>query len=128
MKMNTTATKLTLAGLLFLFALLSGIWASHSGKPINVVIFTIHKLIALTTVIVIAMSVYNLYKALDLRTFIELAVIVSTALFLALFITGALLSRNSPMPTAILRIHQVAPMLALVSSTITIYLLVSSKA
>ena len=127
--MNTTATKLILAGLLFLFALLSGIWVSHSGKPINVVIFTIHKLIALTTVIVIAMSVYNLYKALDLRTFIELAVIVFTGLlFLALFITGALLSRNSPMPTAILRIHQVAPMLALVSSTITIYLLVSSKA
>lgn len=127
--MNTTATKLILAGLLFLFALLSGVWVSHSGKPINVVIFTIHKLIALTTVIVIAMSVYNLYKALDLRTFIELAVIVSTGLlFLALFITGALLSRNSPLPAAILRIHQVAPMLALVSSTITIYLLVSSKA
>ncbi len=127
--MNTTATKLILAGLLFLFALLSGVWVGHSGKPINVVIFTIHKLIALTTVIVIAMSVYNLYKALDLRTFIELAVIVSTGLlFLALFITGALLSRNSPLPAAILRIHQVAPMLALVSSTITIYLLVSSKA
>ena len=127
--MNATTTKLILAGLLFLFALLSGIWVSHSGKPINVVIFTIHKLIALATVIVIAMSVYDLYKALDLRTFIELAVIVSTGLlFLALFITGALLSRNIPLPTAILRIHQVAPMLALVSSTITIYLLVSSKA
>jgi hypothetical protein len=60
---------------------------------------------------------------------IELATIAVTALlFIALFITGALLSRNSPMPAAILKIHQVAPLLALVSSTITTYLLVSNKA
>ena len=45
--MNTTATKLIIAGLLFVFTLLSGVWVSHSGKPINTVIFTIHKLIAL---------------------------------------------------------------------------------
>jgi hypothetical protein len=126
--MNPTATKLILAGLLFLFALLSGVWVSHSGKPINVVIFTIHKLIALATVIVIAMSVYNLYKALDLRTSIGLAVIATTGLlFLALFFTGALLSRNSPLPAAILRIHQVAPLLALAFSLMTIYLLVGSR-
>lgn len=127
--MSITASRAMICGLLFLFTLISGVWVSHSGKPIYGAIFTIHKLIALATVIVIAMSVYNLYKALDLRTFIGLAVIATTGLlFLALIITGALLSRNSPLPAAILRIHQVAPLLALVSSTITIYLLVSSKA
>lgn len=121
-------TTLILAGLLFLFTLLSGVWVSHSGKPINMVIFTIHKLIAIATIIFIALSVYNLYKALDLRTFIQLAVFVFTGLlFLALIITGALLSRNSPLPAAILRVHQVAPLLALVSSAISIYLLVSNK-
>jgi hypothetical protein len=93
---------------------------------VNVLVFTIHKLIALATVIAIAMSVYHLYQALDLRTLIELAVIVSTGLlFLALFITGALLSRDTPLPAAILRVHQVAPLLALVSATMTIYLLAS---
>lgn len=126
--MNATASKLIIAGLLFVFTLLSGIWVSHSGKPINTVIFTIHKLIALATAIVIGISVYTLFKALDQRMSIVLAGMVITGLlFVALFITGALLSRNTPLPVAILRIHQVAPLLALVSTTITIYLSTSGK-
>ncbi|MDD5369634.1 MAG: hypothetical protein PHQ40_11145 [Anaerolineaceae bacterium] len=126
--MNTLTTKLIGAALLFLFTLFSGIWLSHSGKPINGVIFTIHKLMALATIIVIAINVYTLFKALDLRTFHELAVIVASGLlFLSLLITGALLSRNIPLPEAILKIHQVATALALVSSIVTVYLLASGK-
>lgn len=126
--MNTITTRPVVAGLLFLFTLLSGVWLSHSGKPLNVVIFTIHKLIALATVIVIAVNVYHPYRAVDIRAFVGLVVIAVTGLlFIALFVSGALLSRGNPLPEAILRIHQVAPLLALVSSTITIYLLVSSK-
>jgi hypothetical protein len=117
-----------ICGLLFLFTLISGVWVSHSGKPINVVIFTIHKLIALATVIVIAVNVYHLYRAVDIRSFLELVLIAVTGLlFLALFISGAVLSRGNPLPEAILRIHLVTPLLALVFSTMTIYLLVSSK-
>ncbi|MHB8134941.1 MAG: hypothetical protein ACYDH1_12055 [Anaerolineaceae bacterium] len=128
MKMEAITTKLVAAGLLFLFTILSGVWLSSSGRPLNSMIFIIHKLIALATIILVAMSVYNLFKTLDLRTFIELAVIIFTGLiFLALTITGALLSRNIPLPEATLRVHQLAPLLALVSSTITICLLVSGK-
>jgi hypothetical protein len=117
-----------ICGLLFLSTLISGVWVSHSGKPINVVIFTIHKLFALATVIVIAVNVYPLYRALEIRTFLEPVVIAVTGLlFLALFISGAVLSRGNPLPEANLRIHQVAPLLALAFSAMTIYLLVSSK-
>jgi hypothetical protein len=127
--MNISVTRIIICGLLFLLTLASGVWVSHSGKPINVVIFTIHKLIALATVIVVATTVYNAHREMPIKELIELATIaVTVLLFIALFITGALLSRNSPMPAAILRIHQVAPLLALVSSTITTYLLVSGKA
>jgi hypothetical protein len=55
--MNIPVTKIIICGLLFLLTLASGVWVSHSGKPINVVIFTIHKLIALATVIVAATTV-----------------------------------------------------------------------
>ena len=127
--MNIPVTRIIICGLLFLLTLASGVWVSHSGKPINVVIFTIHKLIALTTVIVIATTVYNAHRVMPIKELIELATIAVTALlFIGLFVTGALLSRNSLLPATILRIHQVAPLLALVSSTITTYLLVSSKA
>ncbi|RPI31180.1 MAG: hypothetical protein EHM70_12090 [Chloroflexota bacterium] len=126
--MSTIVSKPVVAGLLLLFTLISGVWLSHSGKPLNMVVFTIHKLIAMATVIVIAANIYPLYRALDVRTFLEPVVIAVTGLlFLALFISGALLSRGNPLPEAILRIHQVAPLLALAFSTMSIYLLVSSK-
>ena len=126
--MSTVVSRPAVAGLLLLFTLASGVWLSHAGKPLNVLIFTIHKLIALASVIVIVVNVYHLYRALDFRSSIALVVFAFTALlFIALFITGALLSRGNPLPEAILRIHQVAPLLTLVFSAVTMYLLVGSK-
>jgi hypothetical protein len=126
--MSTTVSRLVVAGALSLLTLISGVWLSHSGKPLNVVIITIHKLVALATVIVIATNVYPLYRAVESRTFLELVLIVVTGLlFLALFVSGALLTRGSPLPEAVLRVHQVAPLLALGFSVATLYLLASSK-
>jgi len=126
--MSTVVSRPAVAGLLLLFTLASGVWLSHAGKPLNMLIFSIHKLIALASVIVIVVNVNHLYRALDLRSPIALVVIAFTILlFIALFITGALLSRGNPLPEAILRIHQVAPLLALVFSALTLYLLVGSK-
>lgn len=45
--MGTTQSGVVGTGLLFLFIFLSGFWLSHSGKPYNTLIFTIHKLIGL---------------------------------------------------------------------------------
>ncbi|GAB4538764.1 MAG: hypothetical protein Kow0063_26910 [Anaerolineae bacterium] len=122
--MNTIATKLVVAGILFLFALISGVIISHSGRPLNVGLVTIHKLIAVATVVLIGMAVNQLYKTGDGRMIIGLSVIVITGvLFLTLIATGALLTRDIQLPEAILKVHQVAPLLALVSSTIAVYLL-----
>ena len=126
--MNTLTTKLIAAGLLFTFTLLSGLWLSHSGKPYNSVIFTIHKLIALATIIMIGISVFNLYKALDLQTFVVLVLIAASGLlFLALLITGGLLSLNISLSGIALKVHQVVPLLALVASAITISLLIRAN-
>jgi hypothetical protein len=123
-KMNTITTKLIIAGILFLFTLISGVIVSHSGRPLSVGLVTIHKLIAVATVVLFGMAVNQLYKTGDGKVFIELSVMVMTGvLFLALIATGALLTRDIQLPEAILKVHQVVPLLALVSSTITVYLL-----
>ncbi|RPI21511.1 MAG: hypothetical protein EHM70_25005 [Chloroflexota bacterium] len=126
--MNTIVSRPVIAGLFLLFTLISGVWLSNSGKPLSVAIITIHKLIALATVIATAAYVYHLYRAVDIRTLVEMAVIAVTGLlFIVLFISGALLSLGKPLPGAILRIHQVVPLLALAFSAMSIYLLVSGK-
>jgi hypothetical protein len=122
-KMNAIETKLMVAGILFLFTLISGVIVSHSGRPLSVGLVTIHKLIAVATVLLIGMAVNQLHKTGGGNAFIEVSVVVITGvLFLALIATGALLTRDIQLPEAILKVHQVVPLLALVSSTITVYL------
>ncbi len=127
--METTTTKLIAAGILFLLTLISGVIMSHSGRPLNVGLVTVHKLIAVGTVVLIGMAVNQLYKTVDGKVFVEISVIVvSGILFLALIATGALLTREEmQLPEVVLKIHQVAPLLALASSSITVYLLAGGK-
>ena len=125
LKMDTITSKLLAAGILFLFTLISGMIVSSSGRPFSIGLVTVHKLIAVGTIVLIGMAVNQLYKTVDGKAFIEMSVLViSGILFLALIATGALLTREEmQLPEIILNIHKVVPLLALVSSTITVYLL-----
>jgi hypothetical protein len=126
LKMETITGKLIAAGILFLLTLISGAIVSRSGRPLSVGLVTIHKLIAVGTVVLIGMALNQLYRIVDGKVFIGMSVmIISGVLFLALIATGALLTREEmQLPELVLQVHQVAPLLALASSTATIYLLV----
>jgi hypothetical protein len=128
-KMEAISTKLIAAGILFLLTLISGVILSHSGRPLGVGLVTIHKLIAVGTIVLTGMVIYQLYKTGDTKLFFELSAIVITAiLFLALIATGALLTREEmQLPEMVLKIHQVAPLLVVAFSTFTVYLLSSGK-
>ncbi len=124
--MEAISTNLIAAGILFLLTLISGVIVSHSGRPLSVGLVTVHKLIAMVGIVLTGMAVNQLYKTADGKLLIELSVIViSGILFLALIATGALLTREEmQLPDLVLKIHQVAPLLALTASTAGIYLLV----
>ncbi len=126
--MNTLTAKLIAAGTLFLFTLISGVIVSHSGRPLSVALVTVHKLIAVATVVLFGMAVNQLVKTGDAKVLVDLSVVAfAGVLFVSLVVTGALLTREMQLPEAILKVHQVAPLLALVASTASIYLLVGSK-
>jgi hypothetical protein len=54
--------------------------------------------------------------------------VITGLLFFALFVSGALLSIGKPDHAAILIVHRIAPLLALVFTALALYLLVGSKA
>ena len=124
--MDTITSKLIAAGMLFLLTLISGLIVSRSGRPLSIWLVTLHKMIAIGAVVLIGLAVNQLYKTVDGKALIEMSVmVVSLILFLALIASGALLTREEmQLPEMVLKIHQVAPMLALISSSITVYLLV----
>ncbi len=111
------------AGLFFLFVFLSGFWLRRSGKPYNGIILTIHKLISLAAVVLLATTIYQINQATALSAIELSASVVTGLLFLGAIITGGLLSTDKPMPTAIQRLHQITPYLTVLSAAATLYLL-----
>jgi hypothetical protein len=121
--MNTTQLRIVGAGLFFLFIFLSGFWLSGSGKPYNGIILTIHKLISLAAVVFLVMTIYQRNQAATLSALELTAGVVAGLLFLGTVITGGLLSTGKPMPAIILRLHQIAPYLTVLSAAAALYLL-----
>ncbi len=119
-------TSIVICGALFLITLVSGVGVTRSGRPHNALLFNLHKLIALATVVVFVVNVIPMYKAMEMQHTLEwVSGILTGLLFIALFASGAVLSFEKPAPVIVLRIHQVVPLLSLVFSGLTIYLLSS---
>ena len=114
--------KFSTPGILFLLTLVSGFWLSSAGKPLNNIIFTIHKLIALAVVITIIIQLYNLHKVTDVHTLILLLIVFTGLCVVTLFATGAFMSVGKMNYAVLLTIHRVAPVLAVISMGAAIYL------
>ncbi len=116
------------SGLLLLLTTVSGVWLSHAGRPLNTLIFTIHKLVAVGTFAVIAVNINGLSKTVDIGALLKLVAIpVTGLLLLTLFVSGVLLSFERSVPEAALLVHRVAPLPALLVTVVTIYLLVGGR-
>lgn len=134
--MSAFASPNMIGGVLFFIALGSGIVLGQMGKPLNDLVFMIHKLIALGTIIALAVGVYTLHKAGGIQTVHVTIFAITGLLLIALFVSGALLSLvagavlslNEPVLLVISRVHQIVPVLALVASVMSVYLLVSAEA
>jgi len=114
--MGSTEVRVIGAGLSFLFIFLSGVWLSRSGKPLNGVILTIHKLISLAAGIFLIITLYRMNQAAVLVTTELISAVVAGLFFLGMVVSGGLLSTGKPMPPAILRMHQVMSALTVLAT------------
>ena len=114
-------------GLFFLLTLASGVWLSRSGRPLKVLILTLHKVIALAAVILAGLAFYSALRSVDVRG-LGVALAVLTALGVAaLFASGALLSREKTVQRGLLALHQIVPALACLSTAAAIYFLAGGR-
>ena len=121
--MSGTESRFAGAGLFFLLIFLSGIWLSRSGRPLSGVLLTIHKLISLAAAVFLVVTVYQMNQVATLSGMEVVAVVVAGLLLLGTGIIGGLLSTDKPLPGAMLRLHQIGPILTVLSSAATLYLL-----
>lgn len=125
--MSTIQLRIVGAGLFFLLIFFFGFWLSRSGKPYNLVIFTIHKLIVLGAVVFLATTIYKVHQASPLSPVHIIAIVITAVCFIATIITGGLLSIDKAMPLIVLRLHKITPYLTILSSSVILYLLLAKS-
>ena len=110
-------TKLVISGgILIISVIVTGIWVSRLGRPLNTGVFTIHKLTALTFTVFVSVFVINLLKENQIGTAVPVILIIACLSMAALFASGAFLSFEKPLLKKILTIHAFTPVITIISS------------
>jgi hypothetical protein len=134
--MKTHASIIVVAGLLFLFTLIFGLSLSRnlrrddpriSGKPLAGALPALHKLVAVATVIVMAVTIRNLQRGMGFRGMEVSAVILTGLLFVLMFVTGSLLSLGKAASRAVQVLHEVVAVLTCIFTVGAIYLLTRAR-
>jgi hypothetical protein len=121
--MLTTQLKLIISGISFLVIFAAGFWLHNSGKPYNMAIFTLHKLVSLGLIILLAITISKMHQASPLNTIEIITLAVTGFLFAATIGTGGMLSVDKVWPPIVSTLHKVLPFLALASTSASMYLL-----
>ena len=125
--MSTTQVRVVGAGVAFLAIFLSGIWVSLTGKPYSTLSFTVHKLVGLALGVLLGVIVYQTNQSASLGAVQIAAIVVTVLLFVATVAAGGVLSVVEEVPAVALRLHQIVPILAVLSTAGTLYLLLSGR-
>jgi hypothetical protein len=121
--MSADQIQVVSTGFFLLFSFLSGVWLSRSGRPLNGIILTIHKLISLAATVCLTVTIYQMHQAAGLSGMELTITVVTGLLFLVTGVIGGLLSTDKPMPATLLTTHKVTPFLTVLSTAATLYLL-----
>lgn len=125
--MISFGAKLIITIVLYILTLATGYWVSYSGKPMNVTLFSLHKLTALVAILSSGVIVVQRLKEVGMTGALVPMLIITVASILLLFITGAILSRGEEASFVILWVHKIVPYVAGTSLGISLYLLINAK-
>ena len=96
---------------------------SQQGRPYNGLLFNVHKLAALGTVVLSGMATYRAVTGMAGQTLVMVSVVVAAICVVALFASGALMSAGKGEYAFVKFIHNVTPILFVISMTCFVYLL-----
>lgn len=105
-----TLTPMVLAGIaaLFLTVFLLGFRLTRSGKPYSGLILTVHKLLALAVLVILAILVGRASRTTPLDAVVWIASLSAAGFFVIAIISGGLLSTDKALPSAVKILHRVS--------------------
>jgi hypothetical protein len=120
--MSVLGIRAIIFGALSIGVVVSGIVLSSLGRPLNMALSTVHKLIAVASVVLAVLTVLAMQKGGGVGPLDLALVLVAAAGLLSLFATGAFLMNERPVNAALLAIHRAAPLLTAVAAGLLLFL------
>lgn len=115
--------RIILIGIFYIVMIITGLLLSKRGRPLNTILFTIHKITAVLAIILTIMLAHKMQKEIAINPG-EISVVAIAGICLAMtFISGALLSFDKLVHPVTSTIHKIFPYLSILSAAITFYLL-----
>ena len=121
--MSTTQVRVMGSGLLFATIVLSGLWVSGLGKPYSTFPFTVHKLAGLAIGVLLGVIVYQTHQIDPLGAAEIAGIVITVLLFAGTVVAGGFLSVAKEAPALVLKLHQIIPVLTVLSTAGLLYLL-----
>ncbi len=115
--------KLILTAIFLVFMIMSGFWLSRSGRPLNLFVLTVHKLISVAAFIYLGISAYRIHQSAPLSPVAIVVSAVVVLIFLVLIATGGLLSSTRTFPAFVNKTHLILPYFLILSTAVNLYIL-----
>ena len=120
-------TKIIISSILIVLLILAGVFLHQKGEPYNVILFSIHKVLTIVMIILMALVVLRFFRQEDVSMiYYVLSGIIALSL-VGLLVSGGMLSLDK-FHAAMLRIHQVSTLVFLGSYSFFLYQLFVFKA
>ena len=107
----------------FLLTIASGLCLTRSGEPFNTALFTIHKLIALASIVYMAIVIRNLLKVNAGNRLVWILIFVAVCSVLLLFVSCGFLSLKKSAYHLMLTMHGLVPIVTVAIVSAIVYLL-----
>ncbi len=125
--MSVVLTRNAAAGVLFILIFGSGIWLNSRGRPLHVGLLTVHKLTSLAALALIVLAIRELNSQATMSAVEIGAAGVTALLFVLTIATGGVLSTGRPVRAAMLAAHRVGPVLTVLATAMTLFLLAGAR-
>ena len=107
-------TRFIPTGSILLLTILFGFWVSRRGRPYHNLLFNVHKLLALSGVVITVVRLFRLDPTLSYPIPLYILAAAAAVPVIALFATGAIMSIREEESRPVLLIHQLSVALIII--------------
>ena len=114
-------SKTLLAAGSLIIIIATGLWLHSKGRPLHQVIFSLHKIIVIITAVYFDIQFFRYIKLESIESWHTTMIVLTSSVFLIVFVSGALLSFDKLVHPVLQWIHRLSPYLLLLMSFLTFY-------